>query len=484
MAEEALGKTVKQLKQERTLAKSAFTKLANYLSRGARSMVENELREEFRRLTLEARRVSEGNDDYRVGLLADIEANTADGVEVELSKQQEADLEKTVNDCEAKLDEVRKIVQTNLWSRYGQDELRAAIKEAERACDNVAATPVSAVNRDGYEMHMVFMEKMVKEATQSLASWEMWIPATERADLDCRVKDIKAVSNKLQARRAEFAIAQKIAEEEKTNSMLAAAGNMATAPATQATPIVRIKPISLPKFHGCKRDFYRWKRDWESLQKQGEPTGSAEVKKMQLLDSMDERISRDLHLSTYNSAEDIFRVLENRYGNKSTIALEIIEELEKIPVLRANQPRKVIDLIQTVEKALADLTELGEMSAIKNPLVTKSIESKLPDTVKKDWLVFMVNPSNNVTPENHFDSLLKFLKNQEEILEKLKQLGVTEKPERFEKKFEKKYSLTRSTKKDGGCVVCGDESHTEKLFFCKKFKELKTSEKLNAVKKL
>jgi len=84
--------------------------------------------------------------------------------------------------------------------------------------------------------------------------------------------------------------------------------------------------------------------------------------------------------------------LENRFGNKSTIALEIIEKLERIPALKANQPRKVIDLIQMVEKALADLTELGDTGAMKNLLVTKSIESKLPDTVKKDWLVFIVNP--------------------------------------------------------------------------------------------
>lgn len=170
-----------------------------------------------------------------------------------LSKQQEADLKKTINECEVKLDEVRQIVQTNLWSCYGQDKLRAAVKEAERACDNVAATPVSAVNRDGYEMQMIFMEKMVNEATQSLACRELWIPAAERADLDSRVKDIKASSNKLEARRAEFAIAQRIAEEEKTDSMSTAAGNMA---ATQATTIVRIKPISLPKFHAIARGIF------------------------------------------------------------------------------------------------------------------------------------------------------------------------------------------------------------------------------------
>lgn len=195
-------------------------------------------------------------------------------------------------------------------------------------------------------------------------------------------------------------------------------------------------------------------------------------------------MSRDLRLSTYNSAEDIFRVLGNRYGNKSTIALEIIEDLEKIPVVKANQPRKVIDLIQTVEKALADLTELGETDAIKNPLVTKCIESKLPDLVKKDWPVFMVNPNNNVAPANHFDSPLRFLKTQEEILKKLEQLSVGEKQERPDKKFERKNSSVRSTKKDSGSIVCGEMRHKDKLFFCKQFKDLKLSEKLSAVKKL
>lgn len=112
-------------------------------------------------------------------------------------------------------------------------------------------------------------------------------------------------------------------------------------------PVMRIKPTSLPKFTWSKRNFHRWKRDWENLQKQGEPTGSVEVKKFKLLDSVDERICRDLCLSAYNSAEDMFRILENRHGNKPKIALEIenLENLEKNPPLKSHQPRKVIDLI-------------------------------------------------------------------------------------------------------------------------------------------
>ncbi|MED6291264.1 hypothetical protein CHARACLAT_021715 [Characodon lateralis] len=37
----------------------------------------------------------------------------------------------------------------------------------------------------------------------------------------------------------------------------------------QATSILKIRPIILPKFYGYKRNFHRWKKDWENLQKQG-----------------------------------------------------------------------------------------------------------------------------------------------------------------------------------------------------------------------
>lgn len=103
---------------------------------------------------------------------------------------------------------------------------------------------------------------------------------------------------------------------------------------------------------------------------------------------------------------------------------------------------------------MTDLTDLGNVGAIKNPLVIKSIESKLPDFVKKDWLVLMLEPSNGVMPDNHFNALLKFLKKQEDMFERLEQLKttdvVTDKPkasDRIEKRYNERYASTRATKK-------------------------------------
>ncbi len=61
----------------------------------------------------------------------------------------------------------------------------------------------------------------------------------------------------------------------------------------------------------------------------------------------------------------------------------IVEELERIHAVKGNQPRKVLDVIQTVERALSELTDLGNTGAIKNPHIIKSFESKLCELEKE-----------------------------------------------------------------------------------------------------
>lgn len=467
MAKETVGKTVKQLKQERALAQTAFTKQANYLSRAADSMVKHELQEEFSKLSFLARRVSIANQEYRAGLLADIEAETYEGEEVKLNRHQQAELEKTMAECDTKLDKVSRAVQSNLWPRYGEDEVNFTIQEAEAACDR--ATAITAISRDSYEQHLELAKRLIRDAVTSLKDWKRWTPRDQIACIEGRVKALKEFGNNLEARRAEFLTTPRIAEQEKRGreSQLSAVSQLLV-----PQPEDRLKPIRLPTFTGCQKNFHRWRKEWESLQRQGETTGSAENKKFQLLDSVDERICRHLRLSEHHSAEDIFRVLQNKYGNKSTIALEIVEDLKRIPPLKSNQPKKLIDFIQAVEKAMNDFAEIERTGDIKDPLVIRSIESKLPGDMKTDWLTFMLNPTNNVTADTHFDSLFKYLKTQEAILKKLEQMKVSKQSER------------KTNARKGGCVVCGNETHREKIFFCKRFKKLHFDEKLNAVEKL
>lgn len=83
----------------------------------------------------------------------------------------------------------------------------------------------------------------------------------------------------------------------------------------------------------------------------------------------------------------------------------------------------------------------------------------------------MLEPGNSVTPDNHFDALLKFRKKQEDILKRFEQLKVTAAPYSVERTYDQKYTSTRSTEKNNhehSCIVCGDNKHRDKAYFCKR----------------
>lgn len=92
------------------------------------------------------------------------------------------------------------------------------------------------------------------------------------------------------------------------------------------------------------------------------------------------KTTRDLSLTTYNTADDIFHVLENHFGNQTSIALDIVEKLQRIPAVRGHAPRK------TVERP-------GRYRCHK-------------ETSHGEWVVYAADKQNGVVPGNHFDSLL------------------------------------------------------------------------------
>lgn len=477
MAEQATGKSLEQLKAERTVEKRAFTRLINTITRAYQEMTEDDLQDSLNKLTKQAEKVMGANDDLGVGIVAELEAERDADKSAVLTEQQKADLERTASECELKLKEMKGLLQETLWAKYGDLELSTALQVAEAESERVAAV-VPDGNYEAYDFMLSHLQNLVKTAKDLYNRWQRCIPSGDQNNFRQGLRSLELNITRLVSRKADFIRARR--EEE--------AGKLTPPPSISNYPVatIKLKPTSLPKFTGNKRDFHRWKRDWEALQKQGEPTGSKEVKKIQVLDSLEERVVRDLRLTTYNTADDIFRVLENRYGNVTAIAIEIVEDLQKIPAIRGHQPRKIVELIQAVEKALGDLSDLGNTGAIKNPLVTKSIEGKLPESLKKEWLVHVSDQQSSITPDNRFDNLLAFLKKQESIYEQLEQLR-DEEPNRRESRAEPRWARTKSTNSSNdrsGCVVCGDGKHKRKLYFCKHFRSLKLADKKAAVRKL
>ncbi|XP_036006859.1 uncharacterized protein LOC118567017 [Fundulus heteroclitus] len=480
MADQTAGKSIEQLKVERTTAKRSFSRLVNSIKRNHMDMSEEELKDSFNKLGLDAEKVMTANDDLESGIIAQLEAEKGSELgndEAVVPEHQQADLENTVSECEGRLKEVKSLIQNTLWSSFGEAEVSMAIQIAETECERAAAFRPD-VEKEAYIFILNHLKELVNTAKEVHSRWKRWIPQDAQKVIQDKLRGIDCYVPRLVSRTAEF-IQTKIKMDDQRQTEIGIYSNY-------PLPAIKLKPTALPRFSGNKRDFFRWKSDWEALQKQGEPTGSAGVKKVQLLDSLEEKLIKDLRLTSYNTADDIFRVLENRYGNRTVIAIEIVEELQSVPAVRGNQPRRIVELIQVVEKALKDLSDLGDTGAIKNPLVTRSIESKLPETLKKEWLVYAADKRNSVTPESRFDNLLAFLKEQESIYEQLAYLR-EEEPSRRETRMEPRYARTKTVKGSSeytGCIVCGDTKHRKRLYFCKQFRTLTISERNAAVRKL
>ncbi len=143
-------------------------------------------------------------------------------------------------------------------------------------------------------------------------------------------------------------------------------------------------------------DYYRWKAEWEELEQLGNPQRTAGVTRFHLLASLDDRVKKDLVLSSCALADERFRRLDNRFGNKAKIVLKISEEVQGLPAVKGENPRKAIELIQAVERALSNLVILREEEVIKNRWVAQSLESKLPSSLKEKWIAHKMESVNGL----------------------------------------------------------------------------------------
>ena len=75
-----------------------------------------------------------------------------------------------------------------------------AILEAEKANDKAADVPVESANLEGYEVHLVLLDKRIKEAISAMSTWERWIPVELKDELGGRVKDLRASYYRLELR--------------------------------------------------------------------------------------------------------------------------------------------------------------------------------------------------------------------------------------------------------------------------------------------
>lgn len=101
--------------------------------KSCKKMSAEELVEAFGKVTLEAEKVLEANEE--------VETLTEEAeLEPTVKEDVNADTRKTAEDCEQKLEEVEDTVQKVLWQNFGCSELSFAVEGAEKECKRLAAS--------------------------------------------------------------------------------------------------------------------------------------------------------------------------------------------------------------------------------------------------------------------------------------------------------------------------------------------------------
>lgn len=197
------SKTLEQLRGSRTSAKRQFSRLANNVVRMHAITPEDELRDSFKKLIIEANKVMEANDDVEAQYRVEAELDTDSEGVPRLNEQQKADIGKTASECEMRLNELKELIQKTPWANFGEEELTMAVKAAEEEVESVVSFGPGG-NKEVFDFMFDYMEKLVKRAKELHTQWKCWAPPAERKDFQLRVRDLEQIIPKLMSRKAEF----------------------------------------------------------------------------------------------------------------------------------------------------------------------------------------------------------------------------------------------------------------------------------------
>lgn len=153
----AESKSLLQLKRGRTTAKQRFTRQENLLLKSCKKTFAEEPLDAFSKVTLEAEKVLEANAQVRI-LTEETEFEHADQEDIN------ADVRKTAEDSELKLEEVEATVQKIRWQNFGCSE---AVEAAEKECNRLVASK-SSLNLEVYKLMLSNLEGQAKIAKQTM----------------------------------------------------------------------------------------------------------------------------------------------------------------------------------------------------------------------------------------------------------------------------------------------------------------------------
>ena len=163
---------------------------------------------------------------------------------------------------------------------------------------------------------------------------------------------------------------------------------------------LRVKSLTPPKFTGNIREYGAFKKDYSRLMFPGYGNDFYAFKSCLSGEALEwiEGVDDDY--------DKMLSRLDEKNGNIAKLTEVIVYDLKKLKLVSEGDSKKLIHLINVVERSFLDLQKVGAKSEISSTYIISMIEKLLPNNIRHQW-VHIAQTLNN--PDSLLEEFIDFL---------------------------------------------------------------------------
>ena len=178
---------------------------------------------------------------------------------------------------------------------------------------------------------------------------------------------------------------------------------------------LRLQKVNLPSFSGDIRSYARFKGNFQKVvqPQYADETHLIYVLKEQCLKGNAKKVIENVEVM-----KEIWERLDDKYGHGIDIVNLVLKDVKQVTVDKKDTEQGIVNLVDTIERGLQDLTNIEASSEMANSYTVSLIEKKLPDRILTKWL----DQDSLKVGADRFNELITFLKQERKQAQRLMQL--------------------------------------------------------------
>ena len=246
---------------------------------------------------------------------------------------------------------------------------------------------------------------------------------------------------------------------------------------SSAAEKVRVQRLAAPRFNGSIKEYASFKRNYKAIM---ENAGYNNIQLAYQLKSESLPEETRMFVKNITEYEEIWNRLDEQYGDVGELVAIVIKDISLLKVVDDVDDKGLINIVDKVEQGYQDLRCIGKEAQLANVITIKTIESKLPRVMLREWWKFSEKYEAREHSDDHVGKLrdlIKFLSMERSKARRSLRLEADRNPKTKVK--EQSYILhAKSEMVDDPCWMDGC-SPDHRVRNCFKFKALSREEKGN-----